>query len=259
MAFLMLVLSFVRRHLAAVIIAIIAIIALAVAGYYLHQSRKLADDYARQLANYDVVTQLHEGAYLQQTAQLELAETLIREYSPQPRTDVAYQAVVKVVYRTRTITVPVTDGAGHAGDDHITVTAAVTTDGQSTDERPDICPACPTVTGLQLTYEIKPLAMDLFITRGPDGKYQTIVDTHNPDLVVEMQTKLDPKVFQDDRHWFIGGGPLVRIRDYATAQFQVADLGVAVHAGYAGARWFVAVQGQYLDGFGVGLLAGGRL
>ena len=62
----------------------------------------LADNYQRQLASYDAVVEIHEGAYLAQTAQLDLAETLIREYSPQPTTELAYQAQVKVVTKTRT-------------------------------------------------------------------------------------------------------------------------------------------------------------
>ena len=115
------------------------------------------------------------------------------------------------------------------------------------------------VTGLEMSYKLKPLAIDLFVTRGHDGEYQTIIDSGDPAVMIAaMKTRLDPAVFRDERPWFAGVGPLVRLRDFGARDFEASDLGVAVSVGYAAPRWFLAAQVQYLDGFGVGLLAGGR-
>ncbi len=209
----------------------------------------LADDYQRQLASYDAVVQIHEGAYLQQTAQLELAETLIREYSPQPTTELAYQAQVKVVTKTRTIRVPVVETKIVYVDKNIEITGDI-----SSDNGADKC-ADGTCT-LDLSYTLAPMQFDLFVTR-VKGKYATIVDTHRDDVTVEMTTRLDPAVFQDDCPWFAGVGPLVRL--HAQKQdYSWYDLGLAAEVGYLFSKWYVKGQVLYLDGFGVGLMFGGR-
>lgn len=234
-----------------VLIVIIAAACCIALGVRLWRANDRANDYQRQLANYDVVTQLHEGAYLAQTARLDLAETLIREYSPQPGTQVAYECKATIEYQTRTIRVPVAETKIVYRDRYIDIDGRVISD-----DGPDVAQS---VTGLEMTYTIKPLALDLFVTRGPDGEYATIVDTHDPAITIgRMKTRLDPAVFHDDRHWFAGGGPLVRLRDFKVRDFGATDLGVAGQIGYTGGRWFVAAQVQYLDGFGVGLMAGGR-
>jgi len=192
---------------------------------------------------------LHEGAYLQQTAMVELYETLIREYNPQPTTELAYQAQVKIVTKTRTIRVPVVETKIVYRDENIDITGDIVAD-----KGADKC-ADGTCT-LDLSYTLAPMQFDLFVTR-VKGKYATIVDTHRDDVTVEMTTRLDPAVFQDDRPWFAGVGPLVRLhaqkRDYSWY-----DLGLGVEVGYLFSRWYIKGQVQYFDGFGVGLMFGGR-
>lgn len=229
-----------------VLIVMLALAGLIALGVKLWQANNRADDYQVQLANYDVVTQIHEGAYLQQTAQLELAETLIREYSPQPGSEVAYQAVVKVITKTRTIRVPVVETRIEYRDDNIEI------NGDLTGDKPGDAP-----NAIEMHYTLAPLKIDLFVTR-IKGKCQTIVDTHVPDVAVEMTTRLDPAVFQDARNWFAGVGPLVRLRDFKVDDFDAADLGAQVMVGYMFPRWFVSASVQYLDGFGAGLMFGGR-
>lgn len=215
-------------------------------GVKLWRANDRANDYQRQLANYDVVTQIHEGAYLQQTAQLELAETLIREYSPQPGSEVAYQAAVKVITKTRTIRVPIVETKLVYADENIDISGDIIADKTSA-----------TPNAIEMHYTLAPLKIDLFVTR-IKGKYQTIVDTHVPDVAVEMTTRLDPAVFQDGRAWFAGAGPLVRLRDFKVDDFDAADIGAQVAIGYMFPRWFLSVSVQYLDGFGAGVMFGGR-
>lgn len=242
--------KFIWKHRGATLIFLCFSVAFIWLGTKFAVARRLNRDYVRQLQNYEAVTEIHEGAYLAQTARLDLAETLIREYNPQPGTKLAYQAQVQIVYQTRTIKVPVVETQAVYSDDHISVDGHVTTD----DTKP-----CPTVTALDLAYTLKPLTLDLFVTRGPGGEYATIIDTHDPAIVVgSMKTRLDPAVFHDDRHWFAGAGPLVRLRDYSARAFEVSDLGLAGQIGYAGQSWWLAGQILYFDGFGAGLIAGGR-
>jgi hypothetical protein len=229
-----------------VLIIIAFSVCLIALGVRLWRANDRANDYQRQLANYDAVVQIHEGAYLQQTAQLELAETLIREYSPQPGTEVAYQAAVKIVTKTRTIRVPVVETRIEYRDSNIEINGDLTAD------KPGDAP-----TAIEMHYTLAPIKIDLFVTR-IKGKYQTIVDTHVPDVAVEMTTRLDPAVFQDDRPWFAGAGPLVRLRDFKVDSFGIADIGVQASIGYMFPRWFVSASVQYLDGFGVGMTFGGR-
>ena len=122
----------------------------------------LADNYQRQLASYDAVVEIHEGAYLQQTAQLELAETLIREYSPQPTTQVAYQAAIKVVTKTRTIRVPVVETKIVYHDENIDITGDILPD-KGDDKTGDICPGGSCL--IDLPYTLAPLKLDLIVTR----------------------------------------------------------------------------------------------
>lgn len=221
-----------------------ALIALAVK---LWRADDLADDYQKQLASYDAVVEIHEGLYLAQTAQLELAETLIREYSPQPGTELAYQAQVKVIYKTRTIKVPVVETRIEYRDKYIEITGTPSDPG-------DTCAdgSC----SIDLSYTLAPLKIDLFVTR-IKGKYQTIADAHRDDVTLELATKLDPAVFQDDRPWFAGVGPMVRLHG-SKAEYSWWDLGLAVSAGYLFNRWYIQAQAMYLDGFGVGVMFGGR-
>ena len=231
------------------LIILLALAGLTALTVKLWQARATAAAYQEQLANYDFVTQIHEGAYLQQTAQLELYETLIREYSPQPGTELAYQAQVKVVYKTRTIKVPVVETKIVYRDENIDISGDI-----SDDKDGDRC-ADGTCT-LDLSYTLAPLQFDLFVTR-VKGKYATIIDTHRADVSVEMTTRLDPAVFQDDRPWFAGVGPLVRL--HAQKQdYSWYDLGLAVEVGYLFSKWYVKGQVLYLDGFGAGVVFGGR-
>lgn len=241
--------NFIKRHWIATLIVVALLSLLTFAGAKLWQARAQAQDYVRQLQSFEAVTEIHEGAYLQQTARLDLAETLIRQYNPAPRTEVAYQVKTQIVYRTRTVTVeipatgeiPDTDGGG------ITLTGRVE------------CPVLNEPGRLELTYTVKPLDLDLFITRGPDGEYATIIDTHDPNITIAtMKTRLDPAVFRDEKHWFAGAGVLTRLRDFRTSDYDANDIGGMVQVGFTTSSWFVAGQAQYLDGFGVGLLAGGR-
>ncbi len=244
-----------KTHKAAALIAAIALVLLSVAGYYLIKWRAQSNDYVRQLQSYQAVVEIHEGAYLQQTARLDLAETLIREYSPQPATDLGYHAEVKVVYQTRRIEVPVVNTVIEYRDKYITITGTST--GGCTVPDGGSLPDSSQPQTLTLDYTLTPLQISLFVTRN-GGDYQTIVDVHDAGLKVDVVTKLDPAVFQDARHWFVGAGLLTRIRDFNENKYSVNDLGGMVQAGYLGSRWFVSVQAQYLDGFGVGLMAGGR-
>lgn len=248
--------TWIKSHKSTVAVAVVALILLAVAGYYLHKARSQSDDYVRQLQSYQAVVEIHEGAYLQQTAALGLAETLIREYSPQPGTELAYSAEVKVVYKTRRVEVPVVNNVIEYKDRYITITG--TSSGGCTVPDGGSMPDTSTPQTLTLDYTLTPLQISLFVTRNGNGDYQTIVDVHDAGLKVDVITKLDPAVFQNQKHWFAGAGLLTRIRDFNTAPYQLNDVGGMVQAGYLGGRWFVAVQAQYLDGFGVGLLAGGR-
>lgn len=217
-------------------------------GVKLWRANDRANDYQRQLASYDAVVEIHEGAYLQQTAQLELADTLIREYNPQPTTEVAYTAGVKVVYKTRTVTVPVVETRIEYRDNNIEITGKPSDPGDTCSDG-----SC----SIDLTYTLAPLKIDLFVTR-VKGRYATIVDTHDPDLTVEMTTRLDPAVFQDARNWFAGVGPLVRLRDFKVDDFDATDIGAQAMIGYMFPRWFVSASVQYLDGFGAGVMFGGR-
>lgn len=234
------ILRFIWRHKASFAILLIFSVVVLYIGIKFYGVRRDNADYIRQLQSYEVVTKIHEGAYLQQTAQLELAETLIREYSPQPTTEVAYQAGVKVIYKTRTVHVPVIETRIEYRDKYIEIAGTQT--------KPD---------AIDLSYTLAPLKFDLFVTR-VKGRYATIVDTHDPDLTVEMTTKLDPAVFQDDRHWFAGAGPVIRLRDFKVDDFDAADIGAQVQVGYMFPRWYLSLTAQYLDGFGAGLIAGGR-
>ena len=212
----------------------------------LWRADRRADEYAAQLATYDVVSMLHEGAYQQQTAMVELYETLIREYNPQPTTELAYQAQVKVIYKTRTVTVPVIERVIEYRDKLITI-----------DAKPAAGETCDGGTcAVDLSYTLAPLKFDLFVTR-VKGKYATIVDTHNADVTVEMATKLDPAVFQDDRPWFAGVGPLVRLHTQKQ-DYSWYDLGLGVEVGYLFNKWYIQGQVQYLGGFGAGVMFGGR-
>lgn len=222
-------------------------------GVRLWRAQEQADDYQRQLASYDAVVEIHEGAYLAQTAQLDLAETLIREYSPQPTMQVAYQAAIKVVTKTRTIRVPVVETKLVYRDDNIDISGDISCDGGEGGTCPVLLPAD---AAINLAYTLAPLKIDLFVTR-IKGQYQTIVDTHALDVAVEMQTRLDPAVFQDDRPWFAGVGPMVRLHG-SKAEYSWWDLGLAVSAGYLFNRWYIQAQAMYLDGFGVGVMFGGR-
>lgn len=240
-----------RKWYVAICLAFLAaLIAMAVK---LWRADNLADDYQRQLASYDAVVEIHEGAYLQQTAQLELAETLIREYSPQPTTQVAYQAAIKVVTKTRTIRVPVVETKLVYRDDNIDISGDISCDGGEG----GTCPVLlPTDAAINLAYTLAPLKIDLFVTR-IKGQYQTIVDTHRDDVTLELTTKLDPAVFQDDRPWFAGVGPLVRLHG-SKGEYSWYDLGLAAEVGYLFNKWYVKGQVMYLDGFGAGVMFGGR-
>jgi hypothetical protein len=238
--------QFLWRHKVASVVVTVLLLVISWLGVRLWTARADSADLTRQLASYDAVVEIHEGAYLQQTAQLELAETLIREYSPQPGSEVAYQAVVKVITKTRTIRVPVVETRIEYRDSNIEINGDLTAD------KPGDAP-----TAIEMHYTLAPIKIDLFVTR-IKGKYQTIVDTHVPDVAVEMTTRLDPAVFQDDRPWFAGAGPLVRLRDFKVDSFGIADIGVQASIGYMFPRWFVSASVQYLDGFGVGMTFGGR-
>lgn len=243
-------LSFLWRHKVATLIVAALISVCIYLMIMTLRARHTSDEYVRQLQNFEIVTKANETAWLQQTLRADLAEAQVADYAAQAGAQVAYQAQVQVVYQTRTVKIPVVETQIVYRDDHIDIDGHVTIDDAK---------LCPAVTGLELTYTMKPLHLDLFVTRGPDGEYATIVDTHNPAITVgSMKTRLDPAVFHDDRHWFAGAGPLVRLRDYSARAFEVSDLGLAGQIGYTGGRWFVAAQVQYLDGFGVGLMAGGR-
>jgi len=248
--------KWIKTHKAAAVIAVVSLALLSVCLYYLIKARAQGDDYVRQLQSYQAVVEIHEGAYLQQTARLDLAETLIREYSPQPATDLGYHAEVKVIYQTRRIEVPVVNTAIEYRDKYITITGTST--GGCTVPDGGSLPDSSQPQTLTLDYTLTPLQISLFVTRNGAGDYQTIVDVHDAGLKVDIVTKLDPAVFQDARHWFAGAGLLTRIRDFNENKYSVNDLGGMVQAGYLGSRWFVSVQAQYLDGFGVGLMAGGR-
>lgn len=230
-----------------VLIIIAFSVCLIALGVRLWRANDRANDYQRQLANYDAVVQIHEGAYLQQTAQLELAETLIREYSPQPTTELAYTAGVKVIYKTRTVKVPVVETRIEYRDKYIEITGKPSTPA-------DTC-ADGSCT-IDLTYTLAPLKIDLFVTR-IKGRYQTIADAHRDDVTLELSTKLDPKVFQDDRQWFAGIGPLVRLHG-SKADYSWHDLGLAAEVGYLFSAWYIKGQVMYFDGFGAGVIFGGR-
>jgi hypothetical protein len=248
--------AWIKSHKSTVIVAVVSLILLSVAGYYLIKWRAQSQDYVRQLRSYQAVVEIHEGAYLQQTAKLDLAETLIREYSPQPATDLGYHAEVKIVYKTRRVEVPVVNNVIEYRDKYITITG--TSSGGCTVPDGGSLPDTSQPQTLTLDYTLTPLQISLFITRNSAGDYQTIVDVHDAGLKVDVVTKLDPAVFQDQKHWFAGAGLLTRIRDFSETPYSVGDIGGMVQAGYLGGRWYVSVQAQYLDGFGVGLSAGGR-
>jgi hypothetical protein len=228
-----------------VLIIIAFSVCLIALGVRLWRANDRANDYQRQLANYDAVVQIHEGAYLQQTAQLELAETLIREYSPQPGTEVAYQAAVKIVTKTRTIRVPVVETRIEYRDSNIEINGDLTAD------KPGDAP-----NAIEMHYTLAPLKIDLFVTR-IKGRYQTIADAHRDDVTLELSTKLDPKVFQDDRPWFAGVGPLVRLHG-SKGDYSWYDLGLAAEVGYLFSAWYIKGQVMYFDGFGAGVIFGGR-
>lgn len=232
-----------KWYILIIAVATVAMISMAVK---LWQARAAAVSYQDQLAIYDAVSMLHEGAYQQQTAMVELYETLIREYNPQPTTEVAYQAQVKIVYKTRTVQVPVVEHVIEYRDKLIAI-----------DAKPATGETCESGTcNIDLSYTLAPMQFDLFVTR-VKGKYATIVDTHNPDVTVEMTTRLDPAVFQDDRPWFAGVGPLVRLHG-SKGEYSWYDLGLAAEVGYLFNKWYIKGQVMYFDGFGAGVMFGGR-
>jgi hypothetical protein len=244
-------LSFLWRHKVATVIVAALISVCIYLMIMTLRARHTSDEYVKQLQNYEIVTKANETAWLQQTLRADLAEAQVADYAAQAGAQVAYHCEATIEYQTRTIRVPVAETKIVYRDRYIAIDGRVISD-----DGPDVAQS---VTGLEMTYTIKPLALDLFVTRGPDGEYATIVDTHDPAITIgRMKTRLDPAVFHDDRHWFAGGGPLVRLRDFKVRDFGATDLGVAGQIGYTGGRWFVAAQVQYLDGFGVGLMAGGR-
>lgn len=247
-------LSFLWRHKAAVAIFILALISVIVLGVKLAQARRTAAGYVEQLEDYQVVTRLNESAFMQATAALDLKDTLIDGLNLPRNQSVAYAAEVRIIQKTRTVRVPVVERVAVVDDDLITARIEYIDGRECVDGFCKVKDAEPVV---DLTYTLKPLTLDVFVTKR-DGRFQTIVDTHNPDLVVELKTKIDPLAFQDQRRGFLGAGPLVRLRHYRN-DFQAADMGAAVTGGYLGDRWFIAGQVQYLDGFGAGLIIGGRL
>ena len=123
------VLRFLWRHKGATLLTIALLAVIGSLLISLYRARSLADDYQVQLANYDVVTRLHEGAFLQQTARADLAETLIREYNPQPGTKAAYHAEVKIVYKTRTVRVPIVEQKIVYRDKKIEISGDIDDDG----------------------------------------------------------------------------------------------------------------------------------
>ena len=233
------ILRFCWRHKLATLISIASLVIITALSVQLWRSRAMADNYQDQLANYDVVTKLHEGAYLQQTQRADLLESLIREYNPQPGTDAAYQAAVEIRYKTRTIKIPVVETRIEYRDKYITI------NGQQTDPG-----------NIDLSYTLAPLKIALFVTR-LKGKYATIIDGHRPDIDIEFKTRLDPDVFQDSKKWFAGAGLLMRLHT-AADDYSIYDMGLAVEAGYLFDSWYVKGQAQWLAGIGVGMVFGGR-
>jgi len=251
LAALRLFLSFLWRHKVATLI-VAALIAVCIYLLIMTlRARHTSDEYVKQLQNYEIVTKANETAWLQQALRADLAEAQVADYAGQAGAQVAYQCEATIEHQTRTIRVPVVETKIVYTDRYIDIDGRViSADG------PDVSPG---VTGLEMSYKLKPLAIDLYVTRGHDGEYQTIIDTGDPAVMIAaMKTRLDPAVFRDERPWFAGVGPLVRLRDFGARDFEASDLGVAVSVGYAAPRWFLAAQIQYLDGFGVGLMAGGR-
>lgn len=244
--------SFLWKNKVAVLVGLVGLALSITLGVKLYQSRSVADSYADQLQDFAVVTRLNESAFMQATASVELQDSLIDGLGLPRDQSVAYAADVRIVYATRTVRVPVVERVAVVDDDLITARIEVLDgpgciDGFCRVKDPEV----------EMTYTLKPLVLDLFVTKR-NGRYQTVVDTHNPDLTVEMTTRLDPSVFADgQKRGFLGVGPLIRLRRYRD-DFNVGDVGAVVLGGYAGDKFFVGGQVQYLQGFAAGVMAGGR-
>jgi len=244
------------------IILIASLASIATLAWRLHAARSSVSQLQDQLMSAEVVRQIGDTQAEVLTAEVADLKARLEKVNADLVDQLARGEKVvsltqtRIVYRTAAVDIP-----GNVSTVPATATAPAQARVDFVGEKGPVHVAGYTLAPAgtaHLEWAVAPLQLDVVVTRGKDGRYRTLFDTHDEAwTVTAASTAIDPSVLLDtQRRWYIAATAMVGVPDWRT-------VAVGVDGGYQWDR--VSAGLAYLhDGYGLeaghrlGLRVGGR-